>query len=65
MPCRNPGSSRGPSDLQSDALATELSWLCAKTADAVDDHACTQLYNTILGPRGQGELGSGCCGLGA
>ena len=30
MPCRDPGSSRGLSDLQSDALATELSWLCAK-----------------------------------
>ena len=36
MPCRDPGSSWGPSDLQSDALPTELSRLCAKTADAVD-----------------------------
>ena len=25
--CRDPGSNRGPSDLQSDALPTELSWL--------------------------------------
>ena len=29
-PCRDPGSSRGPSDLQSDALPTELSRLCHK-----------------------------------
>ena len=28
--CRDPGSSRGPSDLQSDALPTELSRLCFK-----------------------------------
>ena len=28
---RDLGSSRGPSDLQSDALPTELSWLCAKS----------------------------------
>jgi hypothetical protein len=26
--CRDPGSNRGPSDLQSDALPTELSRLC-------------------------------------
>ena len=29
--CRDPGSSRGPSDLQSDALPTELSRPCART----------------------------------
>ena len=28
--CRDPGSNRGPSDLQSDALPTELSRLCLK-----------------------------------
>ena len=28
--CRDPGSSRGPSDLQSDAVPTELSRLCFK-----------------------------------
>ena len=28
--CRDPGSNRGPSDLQSDALLTELSRLCFK-----------------------------------
>ena len=48
MPCRDPGSSWGPSDLQSDALPTELSRLCAKTASAVQN-ACTPWGNTILG----------------
>ena len=32
--CRDPGSNRGPSDLQSDALPTELSRLCEKCCNS-------------------------------
>ncbi len=34
--CRDPGSNRGPSDLQSDALPAELSRLCCRICKSLD-----------------------------
>ena len=42
--CRDPGSNRGPSDLQSDALPTELSRLWHRTTDA-DRYGITSPMN--------------------
>ncbi len=48
MICRDPGSNRGPSDLQSDALPTELS-----------RHVCIEIFNDRLKARPHG-LGGKC-----
>jgi hypothetical protein len=48
MICRDPGSNRGPSDLQSDALPTELS-----------RHVCMENFNDLLKARPHG-LGGKC-----
>ena len=61
MPCRDLGWNQGPSDLQFDALPAELSWPCAQLQMLLT----TLVHNYIIlfwGARGQGELGSGCCG---
>ena len=52
MPCRDPGSSRGPSDLQSDALPTELSRLCAMLQMLVTPVGHRVAIILIWGPHG-------------
>ena len=52
MPCRDPGSSRGPSDLQSDALPTELSRLCAMPQMLVTPVGHRVAIMLIWGPHG-------------
>jgi hypothetical protein len=53
--CRDPGSNRGPSDLQSDALPTELSRL-VDGADTLDSNRIAyQTFNAgVAQPRQQG-----------
>ena len=52
MPCRDPGSSRGPSDLQSDALPTELSRLCVMLQMLVTPVGHRVAIILIWGPHG-------------
>ena len=49
MPCRDPGSSRGPSDLRSDAFPTQLSRLCAMLQMLVRPSWTPCSNNTYLG----------------
>lgn len=52
MPCRDPGSSRGPADLPSDALPTELSRLCAMLQMLVTPVGHRVAIILIWGPHG-------------
>ena len=52
MPCRDPGLSRGPSDLQSDALPTERSRLCAMLQMLVTPVGHRVAIILIWGPHG-------------
>ena len=46
--CRDPGSNRGPLDLQSNALPTELSWLGVSVADVESSATCTKVLQSFL-----------------